>query len=154
MSSQVHPGASGHDAPDLVSEILFSAPATRRAISRYGFAGAALAVAFSLRYLVHDELLYRLPFVFFVPATLIAAWYGGLGPGVAAMTGGLLLGDYFFLEPHDAWGPLSPAARMAIGGYTLSCLVGIGVIQVLHATNRRLERRIQDLRRLRDDRLR
>jgi hypothetical protein len=43
---------------------------------------------------------------------------------------------------------------MAIGGYTLSCLAGIGVVQMLHAANRRLERRIEELRRLRDDRRR
>lgn len=135
------------DSEDLVSEMLFTTPAGRTAVMAYGFAVLVVVLAFGLRYLVHDELLFRLPFMFFVPATLLSAWYGGLGPGIAAMVVGLLLGDYFFLEPHNAWGPLSAPGRMAVSSYTLSCLVGIAVLQLLHVKNRRLERQLERMRR-------
>jgi K+-sensing histidine kinase KdpD len=150
MSLPTRPEADAPDAEDLASDLLFTTPARRTAGKSYAFAAAAVALAFGLRYLVHDELLFRLPFMFFVPATLLAAWYGGLGPGIAAMVAGLLLGDYFFLEPHEAWGPLSAPGRMAVGSYTLSCLVGIGSLQWLHVANRKLERRLEQLRRDRD----
>lgn len=135
------------DTEDLVSELLFTTPSGRGAIWAYGFAALVVVLAFGLRYLVHDELLFRLPFMFFVPAALLAAWYGGLGPGIAAMAAGLLLGDYFFLEPHLAWGPLTAPGRMAVSSYTLSCLVGIAALQLLHVKNRRLERRLEHMRR-------
>lgn len=135
------------DPEDLVSELLFTTPSGRAMVMAYGFAVLAVIVAFGLRYLVHDELLFRLPFMFFVPAALLSAWYGGLGPGIAAMVAGLLLGDYFFLEPHNAWGPLTVPGRMAVSSYTLSCLVGIAALQLLHVKNRRLERQLERMRR-------
>jgi K+-sensing histidine kinase KdpD len=59
----------------------------------------------------------RLPFGFFLPAAMVAAWYGGFGPGLLAAFLGLLRGDYFFLPPHSAWGPLGDAERTAITIY-------------------------------------
>ena len=150
MTVSTHPNGQTPDSDDLVSELLFTTPSRRTPAKSYGFAAVVVVLAFSLRYLVHDELLFRLPFMFFVPAALLAAWYGGLGPGIAAMLAGLLLGDYFFLEPHQAWGPLTAPGRMAVGSYTLSCLVGIALLQLLHVRNRRLERQLDHLRREQD----
>ena len=138
------------ETEDLISEFLFTTPSGSTPAKAYGFAAIFVAIGFGLRYLVQDELLFRLPFMFFVPAALLAAWYGGLGPGVAAMVAGLLLGDYFFLEPHQSWGPLTAPGRMAVGSYTLSCLAGIALLQLLHVRNRRLERRLEQMRRGQD----
>ena len=137
------PDTPAPEARDLVSEILFTTPARRRTGARYAIAVLVVIAAFSMRYVVHPDLLHRLPFTFFVPAVLIAAWYGGLGPGVVAMLGGLLLGDYFFLEPHRAFGPLSAVGRLSIGAYTLSCVFGIALFQLMHVTHRRLLKQIE-----------
>jgi len=150
MPLPTRPEEAAPDTEDLVSELLFTTPAGRAAGKSYAFAAGVVALAFGLRYLAQEELLFRLPFMFFVPATLLAVWYGGLGPGIGAMLAGLLLGDYFFLEPHAAWGPLSAPGRMAVGSYTLSCLVGIALLQLMHVRCRRLEQQLERLRRRQD----
>ena len=60
-----------------------------------------------------------LPFGFFLPATMVAAWYGGFGPGLLAAFLGLLRGDYFFLPSQSVWDrsatpgvPPSPSIRV------------------------------------------
>lgn len=135
-----------HDAVDLVFELLNTTPVRRSFNSRYGVAIATVVIAFCMRYVFSDDLLHRLPFVFFIPATLIAAWYGGFGAGIAAMVVGLLLGDYFFLEPYLAWGPLTPLGRMAIIMYTFTCLVGIIAIELLHISIWKLSNENERLR--------
>src|SRR5688572_22029099 len=56
----------------------------RTPVERYAVAVIAVAVAFGLRYGIYGTLDNRIPFGFFTTATLIAAWYGGLGPGMLA----------------------------------------------------------------------
>lgn len=108
-------------------------------LARYGVAAAAVTVAFSVRYALYGDLDNRLPFIFFVPAAIVAAWYGGLGPGLFAAAAGLLLGDYFFLPPHHALGPVGDAGRVAVGLYTVTTVLGVVLIEHLHARIRRLE---------------
>ena len=64
-------------------------------VVRYGVAPAAIALAFAARYLLEPILHDDLPYLFFVPAVLVAAGVGGLGPGLLATALGVLLG--FFL---------------------------------------------------------
>ncbi len=40
------------------------------------------------------------PFLFFVAAVALSAWYGGLGPGLVATTLAVMLVEYFLLEPR------------------------------------------------------
>ena len=131
---------------DVAFELLNTSPVSRSFNSRYGVAIGAVAIAFCMRYVFSDDLLHRLPFVFFIPATLIAACYGGFGAGIAAMVLGLLLGDYFFLEPFRGWGPLTAAGSMAIIMYTLTCLIGIVAIELLHITIWKLRKENERLR--------
>jgi K+-sensing histidine kinase KdpD len=122
----------------------------REPTSLQGYAAAigVVAVAFALRYSIYGTLDNRLPFAFFVPATVIAAWYGGVGPGLLAGTSGLLLGDYFFLPPHHAWGPVSEAERTAIGLYAINVTLIVVLFWNLHA---RLRDREDELRRLKGE---
>jgi K+-sensing histidine kinase KdpD len=139
MASSI-PAGSPNRGPGRLAQTLLVTPMRRTVSARYTFAVAAVAIAFTMRYFVSDETMHRLPFTFFVPAALFAAWYGGYWPGFLAFLGGLMLGDYFFLEPHDAFGPLSGAGRLSIGVYTITCITGIGLIELLHETNQRLEK--------------
>lgn len=115
-------------------------------LQRYAVAVGAVAVAFALRWGLYGTLDYRLPFSFFIPATIIAAWYGGLGPGLLAALAGLLLGDYFFLPPHEAGAPMGEAERTAIGLYAMNTALIVVLFWHLHA---RLQDREDELRRLR-----
>ncbi len=111
-------------------------------LQRYVVAVVAVAAAFLLRYTIYGTLDHRLPFAFFIPATLIAAWYGGLGPGFLAAVAGLLLGDFFFLPPHEAGAAMSEAARTAIGVYAMTSTLIVVLFWNLHTRLRDCEDRL------------
>jgi len=113
---------------------------------RYAVAVGAVAIAFAFRYGIYGTLDNRLPFAFFTSATLIAAWYGGLGPGLLAALAGLLLGDYFFLPPHEAGAPMGEAERTVIGLYAMNTALIVVLFWHLHS---RLQEREDELRKLR-----
>jgi len=60
----------------------------------YGIATASVALAFAARVLLSPALHEEAPYLFFVPAVLVAAWLGGLGPGLFATGLSLLLGFF------------------------------------------------------------
>lgn len=111
----------------------------RTPLQRYAVAIGAVMLAFALRYGIYGTLDHRLPFSFFTTATLIAAWYGGLGPGMLAALAGLLLGDYFFLPPHESGSLLGEAERTAIGTYALTNALIVVLFWNLHSRLRDLE---------------
>lgn len=119
--------------------------ATPARLSSYGIALGAVATAFLLRWAIYGSLDTRLPFAFFLPAVMFAGWYGGLGPGLLAAGTGLVLGDYFFLPPHVAWGPLGEPQRTAITFYAMTSTVSVVLLDNLHVRIRALE---TELRRL------
>lgn len=108
-------------------------------LQAYAVAVGAVALAFVLRYGIYGTLDHRLPFAFFIPATIIAAWYGGLGPGLLAALAGLLLGDYFFLPRHESGSAMSEAERTAIGLYAMNCALIVVLFWNLHSRLRDLE---------------
>jgi K+-sensing histidine kinase KdpD len=115
-------------------------------VQRYAVAVVAVAVAFGLRYGIYGTLDHRIPFGFFTTATLIAAWYGGLGPGMLAALAGLLLGDYFFLPPHQSdSGTLGEAERTAIGSYAMTNTLIVVLFWRLHSRMRELEDQLRKL---------
>jgi Domain of unknown function (DUF4118) len=57
---------------------------TRQNIVLYGIAPAAVVVALAARALLGSILQDQAPYLFFVPAILVAAGIGGFGPGVLA----------------------------------------------------------------------
>ena len=111
----------------------------RTHLQKYAVAVGVVLVAFGLRYGIYGTLDHRIPFGFFTTATLIAAWYGGLGPGMLAAISGLLLGDYFFLPKHEAGTPMSEAVRTAIGTYALTNTLIVLLFWNLHSRMRDLE---------------
>ncbi len=64
---------------------------------RYSAASACVLIAFLIRFLLTPVLGEELPFMLFIAASLIAAWYGGAVTGIAALAFGLFLADYIFL---------------------------------------------------------
>jgi PAS domain S-box-containing protein len=98
-----------------------AAPGVRSAFRRYAagvlLAAAGLAARFGLALLTGDET----PFLAFVAAVVVSAWYGGLGPGV--VTTALLALAGSFLPVSHAY----PAVRLGIfvaEGILISSLSG------------------------------
>ena len=118
-------------------------PPSSSHFKRYAVAIGVVALAFTLRYGLYGTLDHRLPFAFFIPATIIAAWYGGLGPGLLAGLAGLLLGDYFFLDKTGA--SMSEADPTVIGLYAINAALIVVLFWHLHS---RLQDREDELRKL------
>jgi len=110
-------------------------------IQKYTVAVAAVLAAFGLRYGIYGTLDNRIPFGFFTSATVIAAWYGGLGPGLLAALAGLLLGDFFFLPRHAAGDTMGEAERTAIGVYAMNATLIVVLFWHLHSRMRDAEDR-------------
>ncbi|MBX6425913.1 MAG: PAS domain S-box protein [Variibacter sp.] len=107
----------------------------------YGLGAAAAIGGFLLRLALTPILGDQASFIVFIPAALIAAGIGGLGPGLAATALGLVLGVLLF----DS-GSL-PAASHAVNA-ALFAAVGIGIAtfgEYLQRTRRRANATTQDL---------
>lgn len=115
-------------------------------LQRYAVAIGVVLLAFGLRYGLYGTLDHRLPFAFFLPATIIAAWYGGLGPGLFAAVAGLLLGDYFFLPRHQTGTVMGEAERTGIGLYAVNCALIVLLFWRLHM---RLAQAVDELKKSR-----
>jgi K+-sensing histidine kinase KdpD len=65
----------------------------------YGVAIAAVALAGLVRWSLEGILVSGVPFITFFPAVIIAAFVGGLGPGLLSVLLSVLAADYFFIPP-------------------------------------------------------
>src|SRR5262245_63817803 len=73
--------------------------ALRYKSSGYFVAIAATAVVFIARFLLEPVLVDVAQLLLFSLSVVVAAWHGGLGPGLLATALGAILADYFFIEP-------------------------------------------------------
>jgi hypothetical protein len=74
-----------------------------RMLIGYGVAVAAVALALAIKYLF-DELGADHPFVLLPAAVVVAAWYGGRGPGLLAAVLAAVGADVLFLPPAGLGG--------------------------------------------------
>ena len=83
-------------SPDVdARQALPRAPLPWSDLTRYGLAPVAIAVALAARVALQPILQDEAPYLFFLPAVLVAAGLGGLGPGLLATALGLVLGSFF-----------------------------------------------------------
>jgi len=106
---------------------------------------AAVAIAFGARYGIYGTFENRIPLGFFTLSTLIAAWFGGLGPGLLAAVAGLILGDMFFLPPHSTEGGIGEVSRTAIGIYAITNALVVVLFWNVHARLRDAQDRVRRL---------
>ena len=94
--------------PPAPTKMTSTAPAgpsdrTSRAV-RYGLAAVAVGLAAAVKWFVDPALEAESPFLLFVVAIVVGAWFGGLGPGLFATGLALVVCDYLFLTPLYALG--------------------------------------------------
>ncbi|MEA2692481.1 MAG: hypothetical protein QOJ16_1868 [Acidobacteriota bacterium] len=118
---------------------LGTAPAAdhRPAALRYGFAAVMAALAVAVRLPFHELLQNAVPFLFFFPAIMASAWFGGLGPGLLTTAISAVLADFLYLRPAYAWSFtlldfIQIALFLAVGS------VISGLSEALHAARRRV----------------
>src|SRR5687767_621009 len=103
--------------------------ARRSLLREHAVALAAVLLAFAARWSLDPELGDRLPFQFFYLSTVIAGWYGGLGPGVISVLLGFLLADWFFISPRQALGVTGVADLTQVVAYFV---VGLAITAFGH----------------------
>jgi two-component system sensor kinase FixL len=91
----------------------------REVALRYGIAVAAVAVAFIARFVLASILKDQAPYLFLLPAVLLAAGVGGFGPGILATCSSVPL-VFFFIANYGAVG-WSEVANGAV-----FVLIGVG----------------------------
>jgi two-component system sensor kinase FixL len=108
-----------------------TAPGTHGSLSGYGLALGALAAALLFRYLARDSLGLKVPYLQFYPAILVAAWYGGFGPGVLTTLLAAAAAMYFFLPPAG-FAVQDPSDQLSLGIFVATGLVISWLNQRLH----------------------
>ena len=107
-------------------------------LQRYLLALGLLVLAFGIRFALSPLFGPRSSYLFFIPATLLVAWWGGLGPAFVVVVGGFLLGDLFFAPPLFQLGPYGASELVDILVYAVSALIGMAFVESFHRTQERL----------------
>jgi len=98
----------------------------RSTLLRYGVATLAVAVVLLLKLLLDPLIADQSPFLLLAGAVMVAAWFGGMGPGLLATVLGALAADYYFLPPLGAVTGLGlgflPVFLFALQGLLISSL--------------------------------
>jgi K+-sensing histidine kinase KdpD len=103
---------------------------------RYGCAAVCLLIAFVLRNELGSLVEDRVPFMFFAPAAIVAAWIGGFGPGIVALLVGIFLGQYFFVSPYDSILPSTEVGLLLLAPYVVTTLLAICFIHAWQRASR------------------
>jgi K+-sensing histidine kinase KdpD len=115
-------------------------------LTRYGVAVVVVALVLLLRLLLNPLMLQQTPFLLMAGAVMVAAWFGGFGPGILATLLGALAADYFFLKPVGSFTVVGvgflPFLLFALQGLVISFLV-----EALRSARRRAEMHTLDIRR-------
>ena len=109
-------------------------------IVAYGTAALLVAAAFGLRWSVQGLLGDHAPLEFFTLASIAAAIFGGIGPGLLAMVCGHLIGDYFFVPPYHTLGPATPLEWAYTGLFFPVTGACIAFIEALRRARSRAEK--------------
>jgi PAS domain S-box-containing protein len=127
----------------LFSREWSSRPATAPVWLRYSIAAAAVGLATVLMHLLWPYL-HATPFILFFPAILLAAWFGGLGPGLFALVLSALSSSYNFLEPQGSLFPHTSPGWLQLGLFCGVSLFIVTLTEGLHRANRHAVAELQE----------
>jgi PAS domain S-box-containing protein len=126
----------------------------------YAIAAAAVGLTFALKTATEGLVGPGPPLLVYLPAVTLAAWLGGLGPGLTATGLSALVCVYAHLPPIGSLHMESSHDRFRVAVYLLEGILLSGSMEMLHAARRRSEassreaRRHQEERERSEDRLR
>lgn len=117
-----------------------------RYVGALGFVGLAIVVRWMLDPVLGGEL----PLALMFGGVALAAWYGGIGPGVVAAAAGYLAADYLFFAPRGHIGIEDVAEAIGLAFYVASSALIIGFGESMRRGRRRAERALAELDRQRE----
>src|SRR5947207_6266743 len=117
----------------------------------YGVALLAFAVTLLVRWLLWPVLGDAVPHMFFFPAVMVAAYYGGFAPGLLSTLLGALAANLLFTEPRYSLQIKSLNAAVALPLFVLVGVIISGLSESLHRARRRI---VADERRRAEEALR
>src|SRR5579862_607686 len=116
---------------EVTDKSMFSKEDERSLPQRYGYAILLVLLAWSVREVLAPVLPGETRFLYFVPSVLVAAWIGGLGPGMFATA--LSIASSFLIADAP---PVTSATFINFAAFTI---IGIGVSwggELLHRSQR------------------
>lgn len=99
-------------------------------VSGYLLGFATICTATAIRFAMQSELGNHNRLLLFIPAILITAWYGGVGPGVFAIIFGVFMTAWILIPPITDVNFGTRADQLSIGLYVV---VGAGVVALVQA---------------------
>ena len=109
-------------------------------LGNYLVAGGAVALALLIALLLLP-VTGNIPFVIFVAAVMVSAWYGGLGPGLLATALAVVASGYFLIPPFYTLDVADPGDLMHL---ILFILVAV-IVSSLNQKFRTVQRRVAEL---------
>ena len=109
-----------------------------RSSLRYGLALVASLGALACSLALHPYIATS-PFLLFLAAVAVSAWYGGLGPGLLATVVSGLAIDYYFESPRGSFAIMSPLTLVELAIYGLVALLISTLSAQLQAAYRRAD---------------
>lgn len=82
--------------------------------ARYGLSIAAVALGFAVRRLVSPWVGTYFPYLLFYPAIMLAARFGGFGPGAVSTLLSASLAAFFYMAPGHSFYITTPADRVSV----------------------------------------
>jgi signal transduction histidine kinase len=107
-------------------------------------------MATGLKLLIEPLLPQQAPFLLLAGAVMVAAWFGGLGPGLVATALGALSADYFYLAPVGSFTGLVGGAFWLQVLFVLQGVLITSLAQALHLARQRAEKSALEVQRLQE----
>lgn len=106
---------------------------------RYAVAVAVVLLTFAARFYLERFLGDHVPLLPFTVSVIVAAWYGGLGPGLLATIVSAVLASYFFLDPRFSFYVSRPDELVGLVFFIVAGATASWLFEALHAARRRVE---------------
>ena len=118
----------------------------QQSVRGYAIAIGATAAVAAIRVAISGTFGNYAPIVSFTIAIMIAAWYGGLKPGLLATALSVLAADYLYIPNRHSFHVQSVSGAIALGVLVFAGVLISLLCESLHRTRRRLEAEQENLR--------
>ncbi len=108
--------------------------------AQYAFAVLVVILASLLRYFGNPILGEKVPFILFYPTVVLAAWFGGLGPGLLSVVLSGFIAWYVFMPPTYAFALSDPAGSAQLIIFLLASTMISLLAESLHSMTRRAQK--------------